>query len=461
MSKKNKKRQSSIAMRDGLINELTALGTARSKRSHFKWGYVNINNYQQYEAAYQDSWIARRICDVIPADMVREWREIKCDKADEIRAEEDRLMLTQKVMQALSLARLYGGAGIVLLTDQDLSKPLDVNRIKKGSLKRLLVLDRWYLASGDLNVVNILDENFLLPSTYFINGSETTQIHHSHVIRIVGEPLPTRLSLQSQGWGDSALRQSLEVIEDFTASIGGVAESMQEFNVDTIRKEGLFDELGSDQEQAILNRFRAWGMMKSLFRVSLLDGNETFDRNGISYAGIAEVIEMQMKLVAGASHTPVTKLFGDSARGLNATGVGDDVNYNAYIKSEQTAKLDPALRKLDEVLVRSAIGSFPDDFNYVWKPLDIPSPNELAVANKTQADADIAYLEANVITVSQIQRNLQSQEKYQFDSARIDELEKAENEISIEELINEQQTNQTATESSEVVEKKNASEGVS
>lgn len=434
---KNMKDQKSMPMADGLINKITGMGTDRSKRKHFVWGYENINNYAAYEAAYQTSWIARRICDTVAADMTKMWREIKCAKSDEIRAEEDRLMLPAKFNEAIRYARLYGGAAIIPITNQDLSKPLDVRKIKKGDLKRILVLDRWYVTGANTNVMDILDEDFSLPSEYFVNNSRAVTVHKSHVIRVLGEPLPIRLAFQAQGWGDSSLRQAMETVEDFLASVGGVAESLQEFNVDTIRKDGLMDEIGTDQEDRILARFRAWGMMKSIFRVSLLDGNEQFERNQLTYSGVADMVELMMKMVAGASNTPLTKLFGDSAKGLNATGEGDEKNYFDYISSQQAAKLDPALRKLDEIVVRSAIGDFPNDFNYVWNPLTTPSENEIATANKTQAEADIAYLDANVITVSQIQRNLQAKEKYQFDPARIDELERLENEIPLEETLNE------------------------
>ena len=429
---------------DGLINRFTSLGTERSKRSHFQWTYEYITHYQRYEAAYQSSWIARRICDVIPSDMIREWREIKSDDADEIRAEEDRLLLPNKIENALSLSRLYGGAGIVMITNQDLTQPLDPRKIKKGDLKRLVVLDRWLLGTGDMRVDDFLSEDFLSPAFFMVAG--TGMVHHSHVVRIKGEPLPPRISMMAQGWGDSSLRQAMEVVEDFTASVAGVAEGMQEFNVDVIKREGLMEALSSSEENAIRKRFQLFGLMKSITNVALLDDREQFERKALSFAGISEIVEQQMKLVAGASHTPVTKLFGDSAKGLNATGEGDDVNYNAYIRSQQASTLDPALRKLDEVLVRSAIGNFPKDFNYVWNPLEVQSPNEMATANKTQADADIAYLDAGVVTVSQIQRNLQAAEKYQYDPKRIDDLEKAENEIAVEESLNAGQSQEEANE---------------
>lgn len=426
-----------LKQNDNLQNFITGLNTERSKRNHSVWSYGNMNNFAEYEACYQESWLARRICDIIPADMVREWREIKSEKADDVRAEEDRLFLASRFEEALRWSRLYGGAAILMITDQDLTKPLDVNKIKKGSLKRLQVFDRWYMSAGDYQVMDLLSEDFLLPSYYMFSGQTNAEggamVHRSHIVRICGESLPLRLQYHAQGWGDSSLRQAMEAVTDFTASIGGIAESMQEFNVDIVTKTGLFDLLASGEEEKILKRFQAGAMGKSVFKTLVLDDDEKYRRKSLSYSGIAQIIETQMKIVAGASHTPVTKLFGDSAKGLNATGEGDDVNYNTYIRSQQASKLDPALRQLDEVLVRSALGYFPEDFNYQWRPLDVPSPLEEAQANQTQANADIAYLNAGVVTVSQLQRELQAREAYQFDDARIEELRKIENEMDLSE----------------------------
>lgn len=91
-------------------------------------------------------------------------------------------------------------------------------------------------------------------------------------------------------------------------------------------------------------------------------------------------------------------------------------------------QVDPSLRCLDEVLVRSALGYWPDDFNYVWNPMVQPDSTEIATAAKTNAERDLIYLDAAVITKSQIQRRLQSEEMYQFDDEKIAELEELEDE---------------------------------
>ena len=321
-----------------------------------------------------------------------------------------------------------------MITDQDLSRPLNLDRLGKGSLKNLLVLDRYWLSGIGIQVLDVESPDFMMPTEYLIGNAKNTRVHPSHIVRFTGETLPPRLRYMNQGWGDSTLRVALEPIEDLLSAIGGVGESLQEFNVDVIKRQGLASDFSTDQDQAIQERFETFRLMKSVVHLALLDDSEDFERKNVTYTGIDTLLEKQMQMIAGACHTPMTKLFGMSPGGLNATGDSDLRNYNDYLRSLQNDVLDPALRKLDEVLVRSATGGFPDDFNYEWKPLSTPSPMDLATANKTQADADMAYLDAGVITVSQVQRNLQAAEKYTFDEERIDELENIEKQLPLEQL---------------------------
>lgn len=410
---------------DGLINVATGLGTQKSKRSFNKFGYSILNDWQQLDAAYQTNWLARQIVDVPAEDMTREWRVIKSQDAEAIRIEEDRLRLPQHVNEALTWARLYGGAGILMITDQPLDKPLNLNRIKRGGLKRLVVFDRFDMTALTLNTWNVLAENYLQPEFYTVRGG-SQQIHWSHIARVLGARLPRRQMLQTQGWGDSELRKCLDDIMDIVAAKDGIAELMQEANIDVITRDGLTDDLASDQDAAIIKRYETFSLMKSAIQMALLDGDEKLDRLTLNLSGVAPVIETFMTWISGAADIPVTRLFGTSAKGLNATGEGDMQNYFNGIRSKQNAILDPAVHYLDQVMLRSALGYYPEDFNYDWNPLEQPNNKEIAEADKIRADRDIAYLDAGVIQISQVQRNLQSLETYQFKDGQIEELEEAE-----------------------------------
>lgn len=419
---------------DGLVNVVSGLGTAKAKRSHNRFTYSVMNDWGALDAAYQTNWIARQIVDVPAEDMTREWRSIKGDGAEDIRIEEDRIGLPMMVNEALSWARLYGGAGILMLTNQPLDKPLDVKRIRKGDLHRVIVFDRFEMNSLTLNTWNVLASNYLLPEFYTINGG-SQQIHWSHFARFHGARLPRRQRVLTQGWGDSELRKCLDDIMDIVASKDGIAELMQEANVDVIKREGLSDELASDQDAAITKRYALFSQMKSTINMALLDGEETLERMTLNLSGVAPIIETFMTWISGAADIPVTRLFGTSAKGMNATGEGDETNYQNSIRSKQLTQMDPAVRTLDEVLVRSALGYWPDDFNYQWNPLAQPNTVDLATAAKARADTDMLYLDSGVVQVSQVQRRLQTEEAYQFNEEDIEELEGLEDKTMFEDPV--------------------------
>ena len=413
---------------DGLVNIASGLGTAKAKRSHNMFAYSRFGDWQHLDNAYQTNWLARQIVDVPAEDMCREWRTLKTDDADAIRAEEDRLMIPVMVQEAATWSGLYGGAGMLMLTGQPLDKPLNINRVRKGDLRRVIVFDRYDMSAMQMNTYNVLADNFLLPEYYTITGGGQ-QIHWSHFARFNGTRLPRRQMQQTQGWGDSDLRKCLDDIMDLVAAKDGIAELMQEANVDIIKRAGLNEELASDQDEAITQRYALFSQMKSVIQMALLDGDEDYDRKTLNLGGVAPVIETFMTWISGAADIPVTRLFGTSAKGMNATGEGDMNNYFNSIRSKQLVRLDPGMRTLDEVMVRSALGYWPDDFNYVWNPLQQPNELQSAQAAYARAQKDVMYLDAGIVRPSQIQRNLQSSEEYQYDATEIDEADKSELEV--------------------------------
>ena len=412
---------------DGLVNLVSGLGTNASKRVHNQFVRTDTaHGYQQLTAAYQSNWIARAVVDIPADDMTREWRTLKCVDADAIRQEEDRLNVQAAVNEALSWARLFGGGAILVITNQDLSQPLQPQLIGKGDVKRLMVFDRWDLQPQQMNTWDILADNYLMPEFYTIyQGTQT--IHHSHFIKFTGAKLPRRERIMLQGWGDSYLRKSFDDIKDIVASKDGIAELMQMANVDVITREGLAEDLATDQEDKIMKRYQLFDSMKSIINTALLDGEEKLDRLTLNLSGVAPVLETMMTWISGAAEIPSTRLFGRSPAGLNSTGDSDLQNYYNSIRSQQNSQLTKALQPLDEIIVRSALGTMPDDFNYAWNALSQPTDKEQAETRKLDADTDIAYLDNGVIGRAQIMRKLEAKETYQYQDGEIENIEQSEN----------------------------------
>lgn len=398
---------------DGLMNVYSGLGTGNSKSAHNTWSMSQWLTGPMIDTIYRESWLAQAICSIPAEDATREWRHFNGEHSEDIERHENVLNLQTKVAEAKTFARAYGGAGILMITNQNLEEPLDVSRIKKGDLKKLIVLDRFDLTAPVMNITNPLADNYLLPEYYTLVGG-TQRIHWTHIARFEGLKLPRRVAAVEQGWGDSELRRVLTDLNSTVAAFMGVAELMQEANVDVISAEGLADDLAAKEESKIIERYRLFNMMKSSFGLSLLDATEKLDRLTLQLSGVAQSMEQLITWISGAAKIPVTRLFGTSAKGMNATGEGDEGVYYDRIAADQQRSMRQPLQHIDQVLVRSAIGEFPPDTDFTFNPLKQLDDKEQAEVDYTDSQTDRAYFDMGIITRSQIAAKLQRKDTYQI-----------------------------------------------
>lgn len=411
---------------DGLSNVASGLAGRNDKSTHNRWDYSILTNFATIDSAYTGHWMPARIVDLPSEEACAKWRTIKCNKAEDIQRHELEVDYKHIVSEALLWSRLYGGAGVLMLTGQDLEKPFNINRVQKGTLERpdcgLLVFDRYDLSGMNFNYLNPLKDNYLEPTDYIIRGG-AVKVHHTHIVKFYGSRLPKRVRMQTQGWGDSFLRKCLSDVNDIISSKGGISNLMQEANVDVFRAEELWEKLSTQQDEAIMNRYTNLNIMKSSMQAIVLDKSEEYDRKTLNLSGVPDTIEQFMILLAAASGIPMTKLFGTSAKGMSATGEGDMNNYYDMLCGIQENHIAPPLRMLDQVLCRSAIGSYPTDYDYDWNPIHQQDQLKQAQVGKIKADTHIVYMDAGIVNPAQVQRELQSDEAYQFDDKDIEAVE--------------------------------------
>lgn len=404
--------------RDGLENIVAGLGTSRDKMSFTEYGIVTPMQRMQLEAMYRTSWLAKRIVNLPAEDMTREWRSVVFDSKDEkaqkaIEKAEKKHGLKSKVTDAISWGRLYGGALIILgVGRDDLSKPLDVTKVKKGDLKWLQVLDRWRVSPGPTRTQDLESPNFSLPDTYILAESSIV-VHHTRVLRFNGEKLPYFAWLANAMWDDSALQHVLDSIKNCDVVTRAIATMMFEANVDVVTVPDL-NELAStkDGEQKILSRFQLAATVKSFNRMLLLGDGETYEKKTNSFANLDKITINFFTDVCGAADIPMTRLFGQSAAGLQSTGDGELRNYYDMVSAKQENDLRPQLEYLDEILVRSELGAMPDDYHFDFNSLWQQSDKEVADTQYVRAQRDKIYIDAGVVTEGVVARQLKEDDTY-------------------------------------------------
>lgn len=378
---------------DKLVNLVAQLGTQRDKASSNAYSYTPLTDIEM-DAAYRSAWLPRKIIDIPPQDATRKWRawQGSADQIEAIEAEEKRLGLQAKVREALTLARLRGGCGIIIgdgnpQTDQ----PLDPSRIAKGGLKYLLVVSRMRMNATEIER-DIMSPNFGHPKSWRIADS-VFPIHPSRVAIFIGNKAPgDELTAQSWlGWGDSVLQSTYQAITNADSALSNVASLLFEAKVDIFQIPGFMDQVGDPvYRQKITERMTLAAMSKGINGMLLMDKEEGYEQKQASFATLPDIIDRFLQAVSGAADIPITRLLGQSPGGLSKSTENDLHNYYDNVQSLQTLGIAPALSILDECLIRSALGNRPPEVHYQWLPLWQATPIDKAAIGKQVADTLVA-----------------------------------------------------------------------
>ena len=384
---------------DSLRSLVSGLGGAKDKAAG-QFFCLRIITPDELSAMHRSDWLARKVVDIIPNDMTREWRDWQAegDQIEAIEKAEAALGVVQKVNRALQLARLQGGSLLYLgIRGQEPSQPLDVEGIGAGDLEYIHVIPAHGVTEIDRDL-DVTSPGYGGPRHYEIAGANGRQakIHPSRCIRFTGAPILDERFSTTGTWGDSILQVVYDAVQNATSAQAHTAALIPEAKTDVIYMPGLSEYAADSAGQLKLtNRFTYANAAKSMFNMLLLDGTgqsgdgqgEKWEQKQISFAQLPELMQQFLQVAAGAADIPVTRLLGQSPAGLNSTGDGDLRNYYDNIAARQRLELTPALAVLDEVLIRSALGERDPDIYYDWSPLWGLSEKDRADIFKTKAEA--------------------------------------------------------------------------
>lgn len=322
-------------------------------------------DYTTLNSLYRNHWIVRKIVDVIPEDMCKNWIKLKTQVAPEQLSKLEKVLRrTQtkaRILEGLKWGRLYGGAaGIILLDGESayMDEPLDYRFIMPGSYKGLLILDRWSGISPELELVSdITSPDFGLPKYYqmTLQDGRMLRVHHSRVLRFTGNALPLWEAWAEQQWGASVVESVFDELKKRDNTSFNIANLVFLANL-RIYKTGMTDllSLGDTQlQQDFHNVMQTINWMMNNSGLTIIGKDDEFDSKQYTFTGLNDVYESFMLDIAGACEIPVTRLFGRSPAGFNATGESDLTNYYDSIEEKQEAYLAPILDKLLPVIALS------------------------------------------------------------------------------------------------------------
>lgn len=369
-------------------------------------------DFNQLNALYRESWIIRRIIDVIPSDMLKNWITITSgidpDVEKKLSISLRRTQLIDKLKRGMQWGRLYGGAlGVMLVKHQgyDLSQPLRLDWIMPGDFAGLLIFDRWNGVNPSSELIeDISDPDYGYPKYYTVTdpaGGGSVKIHHSRVIRFTGNTLPFWEEIAEMQWGASVVESVFDELKKRDNVSWNIAQLTFMANIRVLKMQDLGQLLAatdSESQAELLRTLEAQNMLLNNMGMQVMDAADGLETHQYTFGGLADCYQQFIMDISGAAEIPVTKLFGRSPSGLNATGESDLQNYYDMIAEKQEAVLRPILNKVLPPFIISTIGSLPEDFDFDFDPVAEPTDKERADLAKCGTDNVVAAYNAGLIS---------------------------------------------------------------
>lgn len=399
--------QQNIPVMDAFSNPLFRLGYgSQSPLEATDYPLTRMtSNYALLNSLYRSNWVVQNVVGLMVDDMLREWYSLKSASPEQckaIQSVERTTKLRDRISTGLKWGRLYGGAAGLILIDgqEDLSQPLDMDAVLPGSFRGLYILDRWQGISPDAALT--FEGGELVPASYSISdaaGHTAARVHHSRLVRFTGRELPDLERQAELYWGESEVEALYKDVVAHDNVSANMAALTFQANINTMEVKGLEQLLSlssPDVQKRFWNTMQAQSVLRSNFGVQLVEQGNKMTNTQYTFTGLQEVYESMCLNLCGASHYPMTKLFGRSPAGMNATGESDLKNYYDYVDTLRESKLRPILDKLLPVVARSA-GIEALDFEMSFPPLWTPTASETASIAKQKTEVIVSTFQAGLL----------------------------------------------------------------
>ena len=316
--------------------------------------------------AYMTIGIIQTAVDQPVEDAFRGGLDIFCDEVDFDDLENFNRYLEEKqilkeVKDAMRWAKLFGGAGLIINTDQDPTTELNKEAIGENSPFRLIAADRWELLLNYL-----VSDRVPCPFSYY-----GQPLHKTRVLKVMGKEAPSFVRRRLQGWGMSEIERMIRDLNSYVKNQDVIYELLDEAKIDIWHIDGFNTKVLSSVSQGKLAaRLQVANQLKNYHSAIIMDKEDDYEQKQITFSGLGEMLQ-QIRIGAAASvRMPMTKLFGQSAAGFSS-GEDDIENYNALVESEVRAKAREVMTVILPLCFRNLFGFEPESLRFEFKKLRI------------------------------------------------------------------------------------------
>lgn len=392
--------KNNIAINDGYVNNSLNMGFGTSDNmndSAYKanraltWNMNTINVLIRCEPLikkvldFKASKPIKNGIDIASLDMKPEEIKVVCERLN---------FLFKDLYQLIFFGEAYGGAGALIcirnqMTESQLIKPLNYDKIQPGSFMGLKVFERWYSIIPDMTKLittigdgnGITDPNLLGQPLYydvrFTPTSKSIKVHRSRLLLYNTGVLPFVERQIEQYWGISIAERLWDALNEYNSSFKYMNNMLMISNQRVIKLADVFTDSATatiQAKQVVKNKleFMATGIKGA--NTLFLSEDDSFEYHSAQMANVEKCLQKAALNFATKAEVPYSYLFDDT----NSEFLVTENSYDA-IKNVQDIFCREWYEKLIHIIWKDEFGGKIPDFKFEFK-------NVRNTDEKTKAD---------------------------------------------------------------------------
>ena len=294
--------------------------------------------------------------------------------------------LRQPLHDFIYQSRFYGGGACLLVfkgdlvdgNEEELLKPLDITKIKKGSFLGLKPLERWFGVNPTGVLVDSLGKEsgitdpFLLGEPLYFDvsfggkSSKKWRVHRTRLLIYNTGKLPYIQKQIEQYWGVSIVEHLYEPLTRYNVAINAVINMFIISSLRIVYTDALSEtaELTDRAIDTLQNKFRLMNAGLNYSNMLFLSNEDKVELQTNNMAGISDILR-QIKIdFCACAEIPPNSLFSD---GLQNVEILESAHKN--IKDNQNYFMLKWYKSLIPILYRNLYGEDCPDFSIYFHPI--------------------------------------------------------------------------------------------
>ena len=353
----------------------------------------------------------RRPSEIIAEELTRKWLKIvstgsdeiegKTDKIKAIEAEFKRLNVQSVFRKAAEQDGFYGKSQIYIDTGdtdnpEELKMPLveSADKIKKNGIRGLRTIEPIWTYPNQYDAQDPLREDYYRPVSWYVMGKE---VHASRLMTLVSREVPDILK-PAYAFGGISLSQMLKpYVDNWLRTRQSVADAVSAFSIMVLSTD-LTTVLNGGGGDMLFRRVDMFNRLRDNKGLMVTNKDTEAMTNVSMPLGSLDHLQAQtQEHMSSATGIPLIKAFGITPSGLNASSEGELKNFDDNMDAMANKLFNPHLTRTLNLVQLSLFGEIDPEITFRWEPRRSLDKSELATTRKTEAETDIAYINAGVI----------------------------------------------------------------